>query len=575
MKDTKYALDDNRESFEYIRRSGKVFVDKTALMFDLIKHIRCGFVIRPPYFGKTLMHSMLTAYFQGKKELFKGLAIEKLETEWKHREVFYLDFTRGKFDQFGALNAYIDAHMTVWEHQYDCVPMYKHNNISRLHDLFERAKEMTGLQPVILIDGYDQPMLSALADRKVLEENRQKMMAFLTSFEGNAHGTDFFLVSGLTKFGLWEPFLGGFQSVYDFTTLDDFSTLYGITDEELHGQLGEEVRELAKAQKMSEDECYERLRQEYGGYWFGTHKRVEVYDPYHLLLAFKNKSFEPKSAERDVPAPIRDIVDHRKYVFVPKSLRYEHQYSFFREDTLYTTDEMYLLHYGYFQRGEEIGKDKDRNEQYELKFPNLEVERRFFNQLAKHCMSSSLRSDIEQGADLFYYLKKGNVKDFVRELNEHFKFEKDKVDTVGFHWMWYWGPEQRDRRTKEQKEEYSQKAIREAKDRFLAYTFNSIAYWMWYMHIKGQVVEFWRGGGAMTLMIDFENVKYSIKFYESENYFENGNFRLSIDKENDCKKVVLLIAPEGRLVAKWKEDGGPVVEVEEEEERKRGLYWGW
>lgn len=574
MENSRYALDGSRESFEYIRRNAKVFVDKTALMFELIKYTRNGFILRPPYFGKTLLHSMLTAYFQGKKEHFKGLAIEKLETEWKRREVFYFDFTRGQFDQFGALDAYISAHLTVWEHLYDCVPTYTRGHSFRLHDLFRRAKEITGLEPVILIDGYDQPMLDALADRKVLEENRHTMIAFLTSFEGNAHGTDFFLVTGLTKFGLWDPYQGGFQSVHDVTTYDKYSTLFGITDEELHGQLGEEVRELAEARMITEEECYARLRQEYGGYWFGTHEKVEVYDPYHLLLALKNKSFEPKIEEKDVPKRIRDIVNLRKYVFCQCYLRREDQYTKFDTDTMYTSNEMLLLHYGYLQRGKKLGKDRNWRELYELQFPNLEVERRFFNQLTNLCMPYALRSDIERGTATFDSLMRGRVKDFILELNKYFRQENGEDDSESSRWKWYWGPEEEDKRTQEHKEADKQKAKQKARARFLTYAYNSLVCWMWHTHTKGQVLEDWCYGRMTTFLIELQNASYAITFYESEKAFEKSGVSYPGGEEKDYKEVAVLLAPEGRLVAKWKDEGGPVVEVGEEEEPKRESYFG-
>lgn len=559
-------------SFESIRQHGDLFVDKTAVMFDLLKRTRSGFMIRPPHFGKTLLHSMLTAYFQGKRELFKGLAIEKLETDWERREVFYIDFTRGKFDKSGSLNAYLSGHLTMWEHQYDCfLPDRTYSIQSRLHDLVDHAKELTGSEPVLLIDGYDQPMLDALYNSDVLEAHRNTMKHFLTSFEGRAHGVDFLLVTGITMFGLWDPLFGGFQGYFDFSTYDRYATLVGITEEELRGQLSAEVRGLAEAEKIGEEECYERLRREYGGYWFGTHERQEVYEPYHLLLALKNKTFSPR-AEGDGKAPdyFRSIVRKRKYIFEKNRLTDGIQYTLFKEDALDTTNEMLLFHHGYFQRGEEVGKDNFHNKLYELKFPNSEVERRFYSYMIELCMPYYMYDDITRKSLSLKSLKPGEEKYIIKKINKHFADKKKKPSFDSFMWGGRWDREE-DTQTEEEKEAKRQKA----RKKLIINFYNSMACWLWLEGIPGLVARHYSFLDIVTFTIGLPNCTYAFTFYEEEKDYEAATVYYPSGVEKADREVSVLFARGGKLIAKWKVAGEEEVVVEDgKDEESKGFWFG-
>ncbi len=273
------------QSFEKLRTEGCLYVDKTDLVYKLVTEGSQYFLSRPRRFGKSLLTTTLRAYFEGKKDLFQGLAIEKLETEWKKYPVFYLDFSRT-----GDSYADVEARFTIWmkklDEQYDCKTADYPNLAERFGALVEEVSRKQG--PVVfLVDEYDKPLLGAKG------EDRERIRSLYKAIFGNLKGLDeyfrFAWLTGISKFAKVSIFSDLNQ--LDVISMDeDYATLCGLTQEEIETTFGPEIEVLARKRKLTREACLARLRKTYDGYRF--HPEGErVYNPFSLLHALKKKEF--------------------------------------------------------------------------------------------------------------------------------------------------------------------------------------------------------------------------------------------------------------------------------------------
>ena len=187
------------QTFEIIRKEGYCYVDKTALIYQLVKSGRYYFLSRPRRFGKSLLISTLEAYFRGKKELFAGLAIEQLEQEWTEYPVLHLDLNARLYENTSSLTAILNQHLEQWEAIYgeekkDRAPE------ERFAYLIEKICRTTGRPVVILVDEYDKPLLQAIGNRDLQNEYRERLKAFYGVMKSKDAYIRFALLTGVTKF---------------------------------------------------------------------------------------------------------------------------------------------------------------------------------------------------------------------------------------------------------------------------------------------------------------------------------------------------------------------------------------
>ena len=181
------------QNFEKIRKDGYFYIDKTALIYQMVKTGSYYFLSRPRRFGKSLLISTLEAYFLGKKELFEGLAMEKLEKDWITYPIFHIDLNTEKYDTRESLDSILNFTLEKWEQQYGTAPS-ETTFALRFRGLIERAYEQTGQRVVILIDEYDKPMLQAIGNEELQKEFRNTMKAFYSVLN---HSADAFQVQPL------------------------------------------------------------------------------------------------------------------------------------------------------------------------------------------------------------------------------------------------------------------------------------------------------------------------------------------------------------------------------------------
>ena len=237
------------QDFEKIRKNGYLYVDKTSLLYQLVKTGSYYFLSRPRRFGKSLLISTLEAYFRGKKDLFKGLAIEKLEKDWEEHPVLHLDLNTGLYDSAERLLYVLEDALHRWENLYGTSVSEKTPEL-RFMGVIRRAYEQTGHRVVILVDEYDKPLLQAIGNPELQDAYLSILKAFYGALKTLDGSIKFALLTGVTKFGKVSVF-SDLNNLDDISMREPYAALCGITKEELHAYFNEDIRTLSVALKKS------------------------------------------------------------------------------------------------------------------------------------------------------------------------------------------------------------------------------------------------------------------------------------------------------------------------------------
>ena len=298
------------QNFEKIRKDGYFYIDKTALIYQMVKTGSYYFLSRPRRFGKSLLISTLEAYFLGKKELFEGLAIEKLEKDWTVYPIFHMDLNTEKYDTRESLDSILNFTLEKWEQQYGTAPS-ETTFALRFRGLIERAYEQTGQRVVILIDEYDKPMLQAIGNEELQKEFRNTMKAFYSVLKTMDGCIQFAFLTGVTKFGKVSVF-SDLNNLDDISMRNQYIDICGVSEKELHDNLEIELHELADIKGVSYHEICDKLREYYDGYHF-THNSIGIYNPFSLLNTFKYKEFGSYWFETGTPTYLVELLKKHHY----------------------------------------------------------------------------------------------------------------------------------------------------------------------------------------------------------------------------------------------------------------------
>lgn len=273
------------QSFDQLIEDGYVYVDKTDLVYRLVKEGKIYFLSRPRRFGKSLLVSTLKNYFLGRKELFKGLKMEALEKDWKVYPVFHIDFNGGNFTQKGVLQRWIDGYVSSWERELGMEADKSLPTGLRFIELLKTAYEKSGLRAVVLVDEYDKPILDVLDyDKDLEEEHRNILKGFYSTFKGADEYLQFVFLTGVTKFSQVSVF-SGFNQPKDISMHAKYETLCGISQAEFEHYFRESVGQMADDYGCAFDEMMSMLKLQYDGYHFSD-RMTDVYNPFSLLNAF-------------------------------------------------------------------------------------------------------------------------------------------------------------------------------------------------------------------------------------------------------------------------------------------------
>ena len=242
------------QNFGKIRESGYVYVDKTDLIYNIVKTGGYYFLSRPRRFGKSLLVSTLEAYFQGKKELFQGLAIESLEKDWNAYPVLHLDLSGKTYRNENDLEITLDQHLGQWEKDCGIAARYSEPD-ARFKDVIDAAYEKTGKPVVVLIDEYDKPLLDAAGNESLREAFRNRLQGFYSVMKGRDGKLRFGFLTGGTKLGKLSIF-SGLNNLNDISMDNQYADICGISESDLHVYFDEGVAEMASTNGMSKEECY-------------------------------------------------------------------------------------------------------------------------------------------------------------------------------------------------------------------------------------------------------------------------------------------------------------------------------
>ena len=279
------------QTFEEIRSKGYLYVDKTKYITDFRrKMMKYVFLSRPRRFGKSLFASTLQAYFEGRKELFEGLAIAEYEKEWVAHPVLHFDLSGAKHMDAESLKRYLSDMLD----EYEAVYGYKSEKIDpniRLKDLVKRANEQTGQKAVVIIDEYDAPLLDVVHEKENLQELRRIMQNFYSPLKMLDPYLEFTFLTGITKFSQLSIF-SELNNLDNISMYDQYSAICGISMTELTTVMKPDVEGLGRALGLSYEECLEKLRIYYDGYHFSEHSE-DVFNPFSLIKALNSQKIAP------------------------------------------------------------------------------------------------------------------------------------------------------------------------------------------------------------------------------------------------------------------------------------------
>ena len=401
------------QDFEKLREGGYTYVDKTRRVYEMAHGGVYFFLSRPRRFGKSLLISTLEAYFLGKKELFRGLAIEELEQEWKEYPVLHLDLNVGRYNTPQALEEVLDNTLSAWERRYG-VPTKTLSNGLRFSEVVQRAYEKTGLPVVILIDEYDKPLLQAITNEALQDEYRSQLKAFYSVMKTQDRYIRFALLTGVTKFGKVSVF-SDLNNLNDISIDAHYADICGITEQELLTYFPESIQELAEANKMTYDQARLKLKERYDGYHFEANT-PGIYNPFSLLNALSKKSFKDYWFETGTPTFLVELLKETDYDL---SRLQEEEVD---GSVLGSIDSAprYPIPVIY-QSGYLTIKDHDEEfGTYRVGFPNKEVETGFIKFLLPRYTYMDEGKSVFSVNNFVKEVRKGNVQGFLTRLQAFF-----------------------------------------------------------------------------------------------------------------------------------------------------------
>ena len=387
------------QNFESLILDGFAYVDKTALVWELANMGRYYFLGRPRRFGKSLLISTLKAYFEGKRELFKGLAIEQMETEWTTYPVLHFDLNAERYKKAEDLLSILDRHLRQMEQMYGRDPLDV-TLADRFTAVIRNAYEQTGQRAVVLVDEYDKPMVNNLDNEPLADEYRDTLKAFYGVLKSSDQYIRFAMLTGVTKFSKVSVF-SDLNNLDDISLWRKYNSVCGLTEKEIRTNFGREVIQLAEANQMTEEECYAELRRRYDGYHFCDNTEG-VYNPFSVLNTLSKQAFGNYWFETGTPTLLLNVLKNTQYDLYKLADEEVSAQTLGSVETMRTNPIPIIYQSGYLTI-----KGYDREFQvYRMGFPNIEVEEGFVKYLLPHYVG------VKEGEEIFA------IRQFLKEVCE-------------------------------------------------------------------------------------------------------------------------------------------------------------
>ena len=303
------------QTFEKIRENDMLYIDKTGYIWNMIHLSNYIFLSRPRRFGKSLLVSTLQAYYEGRKDLFKGLFIETVEKDWTEYPVLRLSMASGKHMEKEQLERYLGNRLAEYEGKYGITNPATDNN-DRFTALIQAAYEKTGKKVVILIDEYDAPLLDVVHEKETLPVLRNVMRNFYSPLKDCDPYLQFVFLTGITKFSQLSIF-SELNNLKNISMRTDYAAVCGITEEEMLTQMSDYIDDFAEAQQITREGAIEGLKQQYDGYHF-TWPSPDIYNPFSLLNAFQDHDYTNYWFGSGTPTYLIEML--RKFNVVPSEI---------------------------------------------------------------------------------------------------------------------------------------------------------------------------------------------------------------------------------------------------------------
>ncbi|MDD7075871.1 MAG: AAA family ATPase [Prevotella sp.] len=411
MSGFKYPVD--TDQFQRIREDGKVYVDKTDMMYSLVNKYQYVFLARPRRFGKSLLCNTFKAYFQGMKELFEGLKVMDLEKEWKTYPVLHFTMSGLKNLKVSEAKSKLESMIRGYE------SIYGRDSLSitpgdRFRDLIHNANKQTGERVVVILDEYDAAVMRLLYNKEQLEEMCMMLREFYQVLKDEGAYLKFVFITGVTKFSQMSIF-SELNNLNQISMIDEYSGLCGITQEELNTVLRPCVEEYAEGLGISVDDAYAVLKNNYDGYHFSENSQ-DVYAPYSLLNALNDRATRHYWFESGTSA---SLIEHLKHFPGFNPLDFDGVEVALEEFNVpcenASTPVPMLYQSGYLT----IDYYNKEDDVYVLHFPNYEVRQGIVYSLTNYLMDIS---DWDRNATILAMaraLKRGDLSSALTELRSY------------------------------------------------------------------------------------------------------------------------------------------------------------
>ena len=401
------------QNFESIRQGGFAYVDKTELIYRLASTGKYYFLSRPRRFGKSLLVSTMETYFLGKKELFKGLAIEKLEKDWTEYPVLHLDLSGKEYNAIEDLDVTLDQHLSAWESALCTHKRYPMAD-ARFKDIIDTAYEKTGKPVVILIDEYDKPLLDTAGNEPLRDAIRSRLQGFYSVMKTRDGKIRFGFLTGITKLGKLSIF-SGLNNLNDISMNFRYADICGISENDLHTYFDESVQEMADANGMTKEECYAKLKDYYDGYHFSRNS-PDIYNPFSLLSSLYQQEFRDYWYETGTPTFVVKALKRGQFNLEDLTLEGVPAFVLGGVNADDSDPVPVLYQSGYLT----IKSYDNQSMEYTLKYPNQEVEQGFMQGLANIYVPSARYNSpfaVRKFADDF---KKGDAESLMKRFDAFF-----------------------------------------------------------------------------------------------------------------------------------------------------------
>ena len=419
-------------SFPRLREANAVYIDKTALIHKMVYADDAFFLSRPRRFGKSLLVTTLEAYFQGKKELFEGLEIEKMEQEWKKFPVLRFDMSGDRYTSTEKLAERINFLLMRYEKIYGRTPNAGEEFTSRLKDLIVRARTQTGEKVVVLVDEYDAPLLDTIVDDENFQTMRTMLRSFYSPLKESGEHLRFVFLTGITKFSQLSIF-SELNNLNTITMNDEYSTICGITEQEIRKFLSQEVKNLAAAYSVDFEEMMLKLKEKYDGYHF-SRNCPDIYNPYSLLRCLQHKNLDNYWFSSGTPTHLTELLS--RYSLRPENLE---SFTATADDFDTPTETAETPIPILYQSGYLTIKSV-RGVRYQLGFPNEEVRLGFLAGLMPYYSKTSRNQNSSFLSNLTLAFEERRVDDAMQQMRSFFSsipYDSERQNEAHYKTMFY------------------------------------------------------------------------------------------------------------------------------------------